>query len=82
MVPLSRSWSTARVQVNAPTTTGPECEYVENNELPLERCDAGPAVAAASRLQVVEYEIGTVDCLFGDQMDYAVQAFQADEDCS
>ena len=31
-------------------------------------------------LQALEYEIGTVDCLFGDQTLYAVQAFQADEE--
>jgi len=64
-----------------PTTTGPECEYVENDEFPLERCDAGPAIAAVqSVLQAREYEIGTVDCLFGDQTFYAVQALQIDED--
>ena len=64
-----------------PTTTGPECEYTENDEFPLERCDAGPAIAAVqSVLQVREYEIGTVDCLFGDQTHYAVRAFQTDEE--
>ena len=64
-----------------PTTTGPECEYVENDEFPLERCDAGPAIAAVqSVLQVLEYEIGTVDCLYGDQTLYAVRAFQTDEE--
>ncbi len=31
-------------------------------------------------LQVLEYEIGTVDCLFGDQTLDAVRAFQADEE--
>ena len=80
MMPVAEVVLTSTVQVNAPTTTGPECEYVENDELPSERCDAGPAVAAAqSVLQAREYEIGTVDCLFGDQMHYAVQAFQADQ---
>jgi hypothetical protein len=64
-----------------PTTTGPECEYTENDEFPLERCDAGPAIAAVqSVLQAREYEIGTVDCLFGDQTHYAVKAFQTDEE--
>jgi Putative peptidoglycan binding domain len=64
-----------------PTTTGPECEYTENDEFPLERCDAGPAIAAVqSVLQAREYEIGTVDCLFGDQTHYAVRAFQTDEE--
>ena len=64
-----------------PTTTGPECEYTENDQFPLERCDAGPAIAAVqSVLQVLEYEIGTVDCLFGDQTHYAVRAFQADKE--
>jgi peptidoglycan hydrolase-like protein with peptidoglycan-binding domain len=64
-----------------PTTTGPECEFTENDEFPLVRCDAGPAVAALqSVLQTLEYEIGTVDCLFGDQTLYAVRAFQADEE--
>jgi Putative peptidoglycan binding domain len=64
-----------------PTTTGPECEFTENDEFPLVRCDAGPAIAALqSVLQTLEYEIGTVDCLFGDQTLYAVRAFQADEE--
>jgi hypothetical protein len=64
-----------------PTTTGPECEYTESDEFPLERCDAGPAIAAVqSVLQAREYEIGTVDCLFGDQTHYAVRAFQTDEE--
>jgi hypothetical protein len=64
-----------------PTTTGPECEYTDNDEFPLERCDAGPAIAAVqSVLQAREYEIGTVDCLFGDQTHYAVKAFQTDEE--
>jgi Putative peptidoglycan binding domain len=64
-----------------PTTTGPECEYTENDEFPLERCDAGPAIAAVqSVLQAREYEIGTVDCLFGDQTHYAVRDFQTDEE--
>ena len=31
-------------------------------------------------LQVLEYEIGTVDCLFGDQTLYAVRAFQAEQE--
>ena len=44
------------------------------------RCDAGPPIAALqSVLQVLEYEIGTVDCLFGDQTHYAVRAFQTDQ---
>ena len=33
-----------------------------------------------SVLQTLEYDIGTVDCLFGDQTLYAVRAFQADQD--
>ena len=64
-----------------PTTSGPECQFAENDELPLERCDAGPAIAALqSVLQALNYGIGTVDCLFGDQTLYAVAAFQADRD--
>jgi hypothetical protein len=64
-----------------PTTSGPECQFTENDELPLERCDAGPAIAALqSVLQTLNYGIGTVDCLFGDQTLYAVAAFQADRD--
>ncbi len=47
-----------------PTTSGPECQFTENDELPLERCDAGPAIAALqSVLQTLNYGIGTVDCL-------------------
>jgi hypothetical protein len=66
--------------ITGSTTSGPECEFTENDELPIQRCDAGPAVAAAqSVLQALEYDLGTIDCLFGDQMLYAVQAFQADE---
>jgi Putative peptidoglycan binding domain len=71
--------TTTSSTTTGPTTTGPECQFTENDELPIHRCDAGPAVAAAqSVLQVLDYEIGTVDCLFGDQMMYAVQAFQTD----
>ena len=64
-----------------PTTTGPECTFTDNEEFPLVRCDAGPPIAAVqSVLQVLEYEIGTVDCLFGDQTHYAVRAFQTDQE--
>jgi hypothetical protein len=66
---------------SGPTTTGPECQFTENDEFPIERCDAGPAIAAMqSVLQALEYDIGTVDCLFGDQTLYAVRAFQGDEE--
>jgi hypothetical protein len=62
-----------------PSTTGPECQFTENDELPIEQCDAGPAVAAAQAvLQALNYGIGTVDCLFGDQTADAVHAFQRD----
>jgi peptidoglycan endopeptidase LytE len=45
------------------------------------RCDAGPPIAALqSVLQALEYEIGTVDCLFGDQTHDAVRAFQTDQE--
>jgi hypothetical protein len=79
--PGTASGSSEPTTTAGPTTTGPECEYTENDEFPLERCDAGPAIAAVqSVLQVLEYEIGTVDCLFGDQTHYAVRAFQTDEE--
>lgn len=66
---------------SGPTTTGPECEFVENVEFPIERCNRGDPVAALqSVLQVLGYEIGTVDCAFGDQTLYAVRAFQGDRD--
>jgi Putative peptidoglycan binding domain len=79
MVPVAEVMLESTVET-APTTTGPECQFAENDQFPLERCDAGPAIAAAqSMLQVREYEIGTVDCLFGDQTTYAVRDFQADE---
>jgi putative peptidoglycan binding protein len=68
-------------RTTGPTTTGPECEFTENVEFPIQRCDAGPAVAALqSVLQTLEYEVGTVDCFYGDQTLYAVRAFQADEE--
>jgi uncharacterized surface protein with fasciclin (FAS1) repeats len=64
-----------------PTTSGPECVFSEDDQLPIQRCDAGPAVAAAqSTLQTLHYGIGTVDCFFGDQTLYAVATFQADRD--
>ena len=79
--PGTASGSSEPTTTAGPTTTGPECEYTENDEFPLERCDAGPAIAAVqSVLQAREYEIGTVDCLFGDQTHYAVRAFQTDEE--
>jgi peptidoglycan hydrolase-like protein with peptidoglycan-binding domain len=60
-----------------PTTTGAACEFTENAELPLQRCDAGPAVAAVqSVLQTLNYSVGTVDCFYGDQTLYTVQEFQ------
>jgi peptidoglycan hydrolase-like protein with peptidoglycan-binding domain len=62
-----------------PTTSGPECTFTENDELPLERCDSGPPIRALqSVLQTLNYGIGTVDCRFGDQTLYAVVAFQTD----
>jgi peptidoglycan hydrolase-like protein with peptidoglycan-binding domain len=64
-----------------PTTSGPDCQFTENDELPIERCDSGAAIAALqSVLQTLHYGIGTVDCFFGDQTLYAVAAFQADRD--
>jgi peptidoglycan hydrolase-like protein with peptidoglycan-binding domain len=64
-----------------PTTSGLECQFAENDELPLERCDQGPAIRALqSVLQTLHYGIGTVDCRFGDQTLYAVVAFQTDRD--
>ena len=62
-----------------PTTTGAECQYTDNDEFPLERCDQGPAVRALqSVLLTLNYGIGTVDCRFGDQTLYAVRNFQDD----
>jgi peptidoglycan hydrolase-like protein with peptidoglycan-binding domain len=64
-----------------PTTSGPECEFAANDELPLQRCDTGPAIAAVqSVLQAYQYGIGTVDCFFGDQTLYALRQFQTDRD--
>jgi peptidoglycan hydrolase-like protein with peptidoglycan-binding domain len=63
-----------------PTTSGPECQFAENDELPLERCDVGPAIRALqSVLQTLHYG-NAVDCRFGDQTLYAVAAFQTDRD--
>lgn len=65
---------------SGPTTTGPECEYAPNDEFPIQRCDSGPAVRVIqSILQVLGYNIGTVDSLYGDQTTYAVVAFQENE---
>jgi Putative peptidoglycan binding domain len=80
-VPAGSAPESFVTESSGPTTTGPECEFTENDRFPLVRCDAGPAIAALqSVLQAREYDIGTVDCLFGDQTLYAVRAFQADEE--
>lgn len=65
---------------SGPTTTGPECEFVENASYPLERCNTGPAIAVLQQsLQAAGFtEIG-VDGLFGDETLLAVRAFQEDE---
>ena len=61
---------------SGPTTTGPTCEFTENSDYPLERCDTGPAVAVLQQtLQIEGFQIG-VDGLFGDETLYAVRAFQ------
>jgi hypothetical protein len=79
-VPGSSSPDSSIPESSGPTTTGPECEWVENDEFPLERCNAGPPVAAVqSVLQTLEYSVA-VDCFFGDQTLYAVRAFQADQE--
>jgi hypothetical protein len=63
-----------------PTTSGLECQFAENDALPLERCDLGPAIRALqSVLQTLHYG-NAVDCRFGDQTLYAVVAFQTDRD--
>jgi Putative peptidoglycan binding domain len=80
-VPAGSAPESSVTESSGPTTTGPECAFTENDQFPLVRCDAGPAIAALqSVLQAREYDLGTVDCLFGDQTLYAVRAFQADEE--
>lgn len=65
---------------SGPTTTGPECEFVENASYPLERCNTGPAIAVLQQsLQAAGFTEILVDGFFGDETLFAVRSFQEDE---
>lgn len=59
----------------------PASSEPDDGPFPIVRCDTGPPVALLQQtLQLEGYEVSTIDGLFGDETEAAVQQFQADND--